>query len=83
MIFAEILYFVNIKIQLYLRVQKNHRYKNQNKSNGVEKDSPDGPYLHITPLPKDKNILLCSGQNAIMYNFYKAFTSHKLQNNHQ
>jgi len=72
MIFAEIVCFVNIKIQLSLRVYKDYRYTNQKKSNGIEKKTARTTRISTSlPCPKNKNILLCAGQSAIVFTFMR------------
>jgi hypothetical protein len=72
MIFAEIVWFVNIKIQLSLRGYKDYRYTNQRKSNGIEKKTARTTRISTSlPCPRNKNILLCAGQSAIVFTFMR------------
>lgn len=73
MIFAEIVYFVNIKIQLYLRVQKNHQCNNQKKVTASQKDSSIGPYLHVTPLPERQKYFALRRAKCYRDHLYEAF----------
>jgi len=73
MIFAEIVCFVNIKIQPYLRVQKNHKFKNREKVTASKKDRPDDPYLHVTPLPAKQKYFALRRAKCYRVHLYEAF----------